>query len=321
MWLSRMHGGDRERHRPAFERWRRKPGRAQAYDEAVTSLGEGRILEDSPLARSRGLPEQRHRPVPMRYALGGAVVVALIALLFLASAYAPPNLRHRQDLASYAAGERGTRLVHLGDGSKMLLGRGSSADVALTDSERRVTLRSGTARFSVAHERRPFRVAAGEAIVLAHGTIFDVRMALGMTTVALIEGSVDVSYPAASGGSDRGTRITRLKPGQQVVVGTPHLAGRSAPSMDRNPAPAAPTMLQFDDAKLAEVVAEANRHSRARIRLADPSIGTLRITGAFRAGDADAFAESLAAAVGLRLERRPGGTLILHAKPAPHRDS
>ena len=74
-------------------------------------------------------------------------------------------------------------------------------------------------------------------------------------------------------------------------------------------------MLQFDDTPLAEAVAAANRHSRTQIILADPAIGELKITGAFRAGDAGALADSLAAAFSLRLERGSGGTLTLHAAP------
>ncbi|HEY7810896.1 MAG TPA: FecR domain-containing protein [Allosphingosinicella sp.] len=320
LWVSRMHGGDAEQHRPGFEQWRRKPANRLAYEEALVSLGEGRHLHDSPMARSRSLPELRRRRLPVSYALAGAVVAAAIAVLFLASAYVPPELRPGRGVGSYASGDRSTRLVNLADGSKMLLGRGASADAALTDTVRLITLRGGTGRFSVSHEPRPFRVAAGEALVTAHGTVFDVRLAHGRTIVSLIEGSVDVSYPTGSGGSDRRTRITRLKPGQQIVVGTPHLAAPSTSAMARKPAPAAPAMLLFDDTKLADAVAEANRHSGGRIRLAGPSIGALRITGAFRAGDADAFAEGLAAAFSLQLERRPDGVLILYSKPPPHRD-
>ena len=79
-------------------------------------------------------------------------------------------------------------------------------------------------------------------------------------------------------------------------------------------------MLLFDDTKLADAVAEANRNGGGQIRLADPSIGALRITGAFRAGDTDALAQSLEAAFNLLLERRPDGVLILRAKPTPRRD-
>ena len=74
-------------------------------------------------------------------------------------------------------------------------------------------------------------------------------------------------------------------------------------------------MLQFDDTPLAEAVAAANRHSRTQIILADAAIGELKITGAFRVGDAGALAESLAAAFSLHLERGSDGTLVLHAAP------
>ena len=74
-------------------------------------------------------------------------------------------------------------------------------------------------------------------------------------------------------------------------------------------------MLQFDDTPLGQAVEQAGRHGRPHVRLADPVIADLRVTGAFRAGDTMGFAESVAAAFDLALERGPDGSLWLRPRP------
>lgn len=112
--------------------------------------------------------------------------------------------------------------------------------------------------------------------------------------------------------------MRRLRPGEHIVIGGAPQTVLARPVQSRTQSELAPradptsTMLQFDDTPLEQAVAEANRRSRTQITLADPSIGELRVTGAFRAGDAAGFAETLAAAFRLRLERRSDGTFILH---------
>lgn len=303
-----MRGPERERHREAFERWyRSSAAHAEAYDEAMAGFEEAGVLRQGEVGRARNLPE-RHRPtVPLRYAFGAVAAAAVVALIFLVSAYVPSTLPGRETLERYTtAGE--AREVRVADGSRVTLGPGTVAIVALTRNERRITLHRGRGRFSVAHDARPFLVAAGEAEVVAHGTVFEVSLTGGRTQVSLIEGSIDVSYPGAQSGKTR-RQVRRLQPGQQITVGTPP-ESRVARAPMRRDEPAS-AMMQFDDTPLAQAVAEANRRSRAQISLADASIGELRITGAFRAGDAAAFAESLAAAFRLHLERRADGTLVL----------
>lgn len=323
-WVSKMQGPERERHRAAFERWyRSNPAHSEAFDEAMAGFEEAGVLRQGGLGRARHLPEPQRKAVPLSYAFGAVAAAAAVALIFLMSAYAPSPVPSEESAVRYATA--GTaREVGLSDGSRMALAPETVAVVAFTNSERSITLERGRGRFTVAHETRPFRVAAGEAEVLALGTVFEVSLAAGQTRVALIEGAVDVSYPAEP--EETGRQVRRLQPGEQIVLGRPpqvevgvppqHRAARaSTPREDL-----APRMLQFDNTPLTQAVAEANRHSRIRITLADPAIGDLRVSGAFRAGDSGAFAESLAAAFSLHLERRSDGTLRLHAEP-PERGS
>lgn len=311
-WLARMRGPDRERHRGAFEAWRHSsPAHARAYDEASEIFEASSVLRQGDVAKRRELPSAARRGWRVGYALAAAVVlVALISAVFLSGARTLVTPRPDGWSAQYATAAGETRQIELPDGSHMTLWGGSAADVAFNDAERRITLRSGHGRFAVAHEQRPFRVAAGPAEVVAHGTLFDVSLSGGRARVELIEGSVEVSYSAPHPGNS-GRRVRRLQPGQQFVVGDP-LQSQRAPASAPQARPAS-AMLQFDGTPLADAVAEANRHGGSMIRLADPSIGTLRVTGAFRAGDADGLATALAAAFRLRIERLSDGTLVLHS--------
>jgi transmembrane sensor len=307
-----MQGADRERFRAAFEHWlAASPAHREAYEEATISQQAGGLIEQSPIGRSRRLPETRGSPVPVRYALAGAALAAaVLAVIFLTSAYVPPSVATGQGLASYSAAAGEKVWLDLPDGSRMNLGGASVARIAFTTTERGVRLESGTARFSVAHEGRPFRVFAGAAVVLARGTVFEVSLGHGRTIVSLIEGSVEVSERAASSGTEHPRRITRLSPGQQMIIGpSPRL-------VDAGPGRRPETLLEFDDTELSQAVAEFNRRSDRPIRVGGPEIGRLRVTGAFRTGDSEAFAQSLAAAFRLRVERRADGTLVLHGLPA-----
>ena len=320
-WASKMRGPERERHRAAFERWHRSSSaHAEAFDEATAGFEDSGVLREGELGRARHLPERQRRAVPLRYAFVAVAAAAALALIFLVSAYVPSPVPGGESVVRYATAGT-TREVDLPDGSRMALAQETIAVVAFTSGERRITLERGLGRFSVAYETRPFRVAAGEAEVLARGTVFEVSLAAGRTRVALIEGSVDVSYPAAPS-DETGRLVRRLQPGEQIVVGSPPQVGVASPREGRAaraPTPRAEptTMLHFDETPLANAIAEANRRSRTKIRLADAESGRLRVTGAFRAGDAEGLAQAVEAAFSLRLERLPDGTLLLHAAERP----
>jgi transmembrane sensor len=70
-------------------------------------------------------------------------------------------------------------------------------------------------------------------------------------------------------------------------------------------------MLEFRNTPLRDAIAEANRYSSRQITISDPSIGELRVTGTFRAGDTAGLARSLAAAFVLRSDFEPRGSIVL----------
>src|SRR3546814_17572156 len=67
--------------------------------------------------------------------------------------------------------------------------------------------------------------------------------------------------------------------------------------------PVLPLIREYERTPLSAVVAEANRDSATSIRLADPGIGALRVSGRFRVDNADLVADRLAVLFDLDVER------------------
>jgi transmembrane sensor len=320
-WIARLNGPHGEEDRVAFERWYgASPDHASAYDRlSALFQAAGNVTSE---ARGRVEPSGRagaSRSRPLRYAFAAAVACAALAAFFLLSARAiSPLAETRQQFAAFSSDGPGSRGIVLADGSEVLLSPGSRLEVAIGRTERRLRLIRGEGRFGVALEARPFIVEASGAEVVARGTVFVVHVSGDRTTVSLIEGRVDVSYPQPPGRTG-GRRVARLEPGERLVV---EIAGErtaappaAAPAaVEARPRASPQAMLEFDDMPLGQAVDQMNHNGRPRVRLGDPALAGLRVTGAFRVGDTSGFAESVAAAFDLDLQRGPDASLWLRAR-------
>jgi transmembrane sensor len=74
-------------------------------------------------------------------------------------------------------------------------------------------------------------------------------------------------------------------------------------------------MIAFHDTRLGEAIEAIDASASGRIRLADPALADRRITGAFRVGDTEAFAQGVGAALELEVARGTDGSLWLRAPP------
>ena len=278
-WVSRLANDATEEDRAAFAHWREAdPRHAEVYDRIAAIWNQAGQLS-RPYAGTVRTAATSERPRAFGFALA----------------------------ASLAAAVGEIREIGLPDGSRVTLDSGSRVEAAFAKSERKLTLREGRARFQVAHDGRPFVVRAGSSEVVATGTLFDVSLLGGRTTVVLLQGSVEVR--AAGSRQTPEPKVERLKPGQKLI-----LLG-SAPAEPR-PATRGDTvwparMLEFNNNRLDEAVAVANRYSKVQLKLGDERIGGLRVSGAFRAGDSAGLARSLAAAFDLRIITQPDGNLLL----------
>lgn len=320
-WIAKLNGPHDERERAAFERWyRADPDHAAAFDRqsALFDVAEGiRPLQG---AGAPGQPGgQQGRSWSARYAfaaVAATVFVVVLAFAVLGARDAVPSAQGGVQVAVFAATASDSRQLRLADGSEVVLAPGSELAVSIDDAVRRLRLTRGEGRFTVFHEARPFVVTAARAEIVARGTEFVVRIGDEGTTVSLVEGRVEVSYPPSANPNER--RVASLTAGQRLVVPTSPAPLLVSPV--RAASPSRPAMIEFDDTPLADAVEQINRHAAKPIRLADPALGELRVTGAFRVGDAEEFAESVAAALGLEVERgRDGGLWLRHPRTAAPR--
>lgn len=209
--------------------------------------------------------------------------------------------------ADYITGEGQKSIVDLPDGTRLTLDASSAVDVAFANERRDIRLLNGHAFFDVAHDRdHPFAVLAGERVITALGTQFDVKLASGVLRVVLAEGSVSVGGTSA----DATTPLIKLKPGQafSAQMGA---AGKVSP-VDLNEALAwKQGVIEFRDQPLSQAVSLLNRYTRAQIVIKDPKVAALRITGVFKTGDIERFGRSVSEVLPVRMVVRDANTYEL----------
>ncbi|AQR75086.1 FecR domain-containing protein [Sphingomonas sp. LM7] len=309
-WWGRMHGPHAEESRAEFERWRNADQRNAAEYAALErtwALAEG--LGATAVGRARGLkaqPRSRAWVTAPRLALAAAAMV-ILALFVTLQPGRNPSLSFVAEAHATAVGE--IRTVKLPDGSSVTLDTDTRVEVDFDDKVRKVRLERGRARFEARSDPvRPFLVEAGGKVVSTHDAGFDVEAAPAGLGIVSLHGGLEVRRQAGA------PVELRLQPGQSV-----HFAANGDPRSQVEPAGKGSEqwvsgMLVFHGAPLSAVLEETNRYSRPGIALGDPSLGAIKVTGAFRPLPADELAASLAAALKLRVARDPSGKLIL-ARP------
>ena len=195
------------------------------------------------------------------------------------------------------------RAEALVDGSEVVLNTDSALEIRYSRNRRDVDLERGEAQFTVAHDTtRPFVVHVGDGSITALGTRFLVRREANATVVTLLEGKVNVA---------QGDKQRSLQPNEEARLARDSIAVRAI-----DPVQVSGWLdgwLRFRDEALGEVVVEANRYSRRKLRLADAKIAGLKINGSFHAGDNASLASAIEQILPVRVEDR-SGDIVLHAK-------
>ena len=301
--------------RDAFEHWRlAEPTHAAAYRmvaevwQRSASLGTDPSLEHL-------LHQARHLPLESSWRQRATQVLAMAACLMLAIGvgyYVWQKPGNAAVAFATATGEQ--RTLALNDGSHVVLDTNSDLQVQYGKHERRLTLLQGQADFQVHHDTtRPFVVHVGDGTVTATGTRFQVRVAGGIDTVTLLEGQVVVAGNAKPSSSEQVT----LHAGERVAIQSDGRLGTPEHLADTELARArgwTEGMLVVREWPLARLVAEVNRYSSVPLRLGDPSLGTLPISGSFKASDQHSFLLSLEYGWPIRIDRHTPGEIVLRHK-------
>ncbi len=237
------------------------------------------------------------------------VLGAAAALVLLAVGIGRWNL---PDTYSTALGER--RTIKLDDGTTVTLDGDSVLTVSLHSGTRDLELRSGQARFDVAHDAaRPFSVRVGDETVVATGTSFNVDLLDRTVLVTLLEGRVTVydgARPTLVGRDAPPRLIATLDPGERVTSLRPVANGPPVASVARGVSLAETTAWQsgkliFTDEPLGLVAARISRYSKSKI-VVDASAAALKVSGVFDVGEAAAFIDAVQRVLPVEATGGPG---------------
>jgi transmembrane sensor len=225
-------------------------------------------------------PAMRRMRLPM--ALAAGVLIAAGAAAWI--------------VASYYGGRYSTavgQLAHIAmaDGSQVTLNTDSVVRVAVNSKERKVDLQRGEAFFRVAKDHsRPFIVTVGEQRVIAVGTQFSVRREGTDAQIVVTEGTVRVE-------TDEPTPLT---PAASLPAGSVAHASHAGTMVQSRPLAQAEDLISWrtgilvlHDMTLAEAAAEFNRYNAHKIVIRDPLVGSMHISGSFRATNAEGFVRLL----------------------------
>lgn len=201
-----------------------------------------------------------------------------------------------------------TRIVTLADNTRVSLDAFTRLQVRYTERERDIDLERGQAHFDVATDpTRPFRVTAGDQVVTATGTAFNVEIVGDDVLVTLFEGEVVVTDVAAM-------PARKLRPGQLLVASASH-EPQIVDEVNIEKTNAwrdGKVFLEGDSLSVA--VARINRYSRIKLSVADDSLAALRISGVFNAGDTEAFVEAVEAYFEVDARRMTSSSIELHPR-------
>lgn len=266
-------------------------------DEAYAFVRD-RAARREPLRRLRETLAMLLSPRAM-VAMGSVAAMALIFITFF--------LPTSPQTVATAIGQRKT--VVLVDGSKLILDSDTRLAVTIDRAERRLVLLKGQANFEVAHDSsRPFRVTAGGMTVTAIGTNFDVAALPDRRAVTLIDGKVAVELAGQAGPA--GQRVVLL-PGQRLAVGPDGQLGEPQAVDMEGVLAWHQGRIEFENVTVAEALAEANRYSKARIRLLDETSAGKRIDGVFRTDQIDGMVAALCAYLNLEVVFRSEEEVVL----------
>ncbi|MES2605944.1 MAG: FecR domain-containing protein [Pseudomonadota bacterium] len=320
-WYARLQAPDcRPEERTQFAYWlAQHSSHADAYASVERFTGEldncGRqdlrwqALTAQALAMGTAdvMPASR-QPRRWRHLTSLAAAASLVAGILLVLLQ-PDFLQQQPALLAYDSPLNEQRSLTLSDGSQTSLDIDSAVTVQMSANARDINLVKGRALFEVAHDtQRPFTVTAGTGRITALGTRFQVQRDNKVVIVTLTEGSVEVVNDVAGD-----TLRTRLRPGEQLryaedsglwELTTVETDAVTSWSRGRH---------VFRNLRLADALDEVNRYAATKVRLADPALADLTVSGNFMIGDSNRISAAFAAALPVTVAQDRGELLLVPA--------
>ena len=240
-----------------------------------------------------------------RLAVSGLAAALLLAALLPLLVSTP---------GQYATGIGEQLTLTLRDGTEVALNTNSRLAVDYTPEHRVVRLLQGEAHFTVEkNPQRPFIVYAGDGLVWAVGTAFNVRYTSAVVDVTVTEGRVKVipdvpddtaaalaqPQPLISPSTTPlGAREALIEVGQAVQYNTDnkqitaYSKALSEESMAQKTAWQQGALV-FNGEPLSKAIDEISRFTQKQIVIADPALSDIRVGGYYKLNNIEALLASL----------------------------
>jgi len=310
-WCMRVHASDcTAAERKAFEQWLEvHPAHAIEY-QAMLEIWDvsDQLPPVNPAPPHPHISARQHSPW-RNYATAAAVAL----LVLPAAGYFGWNQGWLpNDYQTYEA-DSSTRLVTLGDGSRVELNLGTHLSYANYKDRRSVNLNKGEAFFQVTHDsRHPFVVQAGQGSIKVTGTQFNVWMYQDQVRVMLVEGSVQVKSDNAQPGSG-----FRLEPNMQASYKAGDFQPQISETYANDPSLAwRHGKLILNDLPLTQALPLINRYLPTPILLADNATGAIRLGGSYNTADMAGLIRSLPKVLPVYVTQNHEGNPVLNLRPA-----
>src|SRR6266481_3266843 len=322
VWVWRMYAGSiSAANQDAFDSWLRRDSRHRRAYEDLTRVWKG-LNGLAEAKREEKIATFTRTSAGVRLKGRNAWWAAAAAAIVMGIAVAA-WMQMGSELRTLATAVGQQRSVTLADGSVVSLNTNTIVETNLRRGVREIYLRKGEAHFQVAHDRsRPFLVHAGDAVVRAVGTAFEVRVLTDQhVDVVVNEGSVEVqatallpasSNPGARSRRAAATTVRALNAGERLSTASRDYAVTPITAQQLSSELAwREGAIIFDGEPLAEAIAEIERYTDARIVISDPQIAGLRVGGRFRTGDVQEFFDALQTALPVSIRRTDTGLVFI----------
>jgi transmembrane sensor len=313
-WLSSIDAGLDETEKHEFQAWLTSNVKNRDAFQYLAHLWDdmddlSRLADIFP---DDGQVERKHSGASWSIAASIAVVLISITL------YVGKGYMHQGDLVkSYETSIGEHSSVNLPDGSVLVLNTNSLAKVSYKDAYRLITLERGEINIDVAHdESRPLSVKAGDNVVQAVGTAFNIELlADSKFELIVTDGQVRVGDrknfevtlariprgPNSAKLTKRGNVPVRLdedslsiSKGERIVISAQNLKGvenfPTAPSkIAEFEIQAALSWRQgnltFIGESLENAISEISRYTSVKFEFDSEELKNVRIAGMFKSGD------------------------------------
>ncbi|MBL9071870.1 MAG: DUF4880 domain-containing protein [Sphingopyxis sp.] len=311
-WLVKLHGEDAAALRPEFEAWRdAAPENRQAWEQAHGQWQSAAALKQSARFGTGHTVTRRKMSWSMTKWPGAITTAIILAAGTGALVTTMPNASVSSARAAerFATARGEIKTFEIADGAAATLDTASRLDVLAGGGEQHIRVVSGRARIRSFGNGLPIRIEAGGATIVATNAEVDISIGpAGKLQILLLRGLARFE----------GNWARRVP--AEIPVGKPlHFSVRGELQRGTRPDASLATdwpagWAEYDSVSLGTLVGEANRYTARPIRIDDPAIARLELSGRFQVSETPRFARRIAELFDLELQQRSDGIHLSRKK-------